>query len=184
MKALIALVTMCGYLALPIAAQRIERNDLVVFNNNDTLYGKVHTVGSFVGNKTWVVLKKDGTKTRYSMADVRALRIKGRDFLKQEFIHIKWPLTAYLRVEAYGKITLLYMPCQTSRINYDLFALLETGELIFIDSHGFYTKLWPLLQLSPTFLEKAAGSEVRFPRYNRKFYDNIKQYIDWYNGVG
>lgn len=184
MKALIALVIMCGYLASPLSAQRKQRNDLIVLNSNDTLQGKVRTAGSFIGNKTWVILRKEGVKTRYPMAEVKAIKVKGRDYIKQSFVHIKWPLTTFLRVEVHGKISLLYMLCHTSRVNYDLFALLESGELIFIDSHNFYTKLRPIFVASPIFMEKAAGSEVRFPRYNRKFYDNIKRYINWYNGMG
>lgn len=165
-------------------AERKSYLDYIVMNNSDTIYGKVLTGGSYVSNRIWVRVKpQHGPKQRYRMEEVKAFRSGGQDYLRKEFIHIRWPMKTYLRVEVAGEISMLYMRCPTAKLNYDLFAMLPNGEVFILNAHNFYTKLLPILQSSPRFLEQAGDGEVYYPRLNRHYYKDMARMFHWYNGT-
>lgn len=183
MKTLLSIGICLLLLVAPAHARKKTFDDFLVLNNNDTIYGKVLTGGSFTANRIWVRVKKeDGSKLRFQMEEVKAFRDRGIDYLRKEFIHIRWPMKTYLRVDQVGKMTLMYMRCQTARLGYDLFVELENGELVIINAHNFYTLLYPLFKASPSFMEQVGG-DVFYPRLNRHYYKEMYKYISWYNGI-
>ena len=159
-----------------------KHDDYIVLNNNDTIYGKVLTYGGGPKREGWVRVKTNGEKLRYRTSEVPALRIKGRDYWRQEYLHIRPPaITGYLQVLVAGKVSLLYSYCPTADMRFDLYMLLEDGQVIAVNRTNFDRILRPLLEQSETFRRQTGPGEAPYPKKNRKYLPIIEQYVRWYN---